>query len=232
MAFVVTVAFLNGALNIINKMVNVRAKQVLGMANGTLINYLEGTVLALALALLAGDRHLAQPGYLGSIPFLYYLGGVFGLVAMVLTIRGMEKVPVAVSAVVILGGQLFDGRRRRTGGPPGAGGALPGGGGGLVEQPPKPAGRPGGGGGNGPLRPVKEGSFSDGESGCGTPFPQQGYPLAFLALREKRGIYPPLFTLFPLLTNHFCVWKKHFSALRACSASQGAKQVLTLHLRP
>ena len=51
MAFVVTVAFLNGALNIINKMVNVRAKQVLGMANGTLINYLEGTVLALALAL-------------------------------------------------------------------------------------------------------------------------------------------------------------------------------------
>ena len=100
MAFVVTVAFLNGALNIINKMVNVRAKQVLGMANGTLINYLEGTVLALALALLAGDRHLAQPGYLGSIPFLYYLGGVFGLVAMVLTIRGMEKVPVAVSAVV------------------------------------------------------------------------------------------------------------------------------------
>ncbi len=80
MAFVVTVAFLNGALNIINKMVNVRAKQVLGMANGTLINYLEGTVLALALALLAGDRHLAQPGYLGSIPFLYYLGGVFGLV--------------------------------------------------------------------------------------------------------------------------------------------------------
>ena len=104
MAFVVTVAFLNGALNIINKMVNVRAKQVLGMANGTLINYLEGTVLALALALLAGDRHLAQPGYLGSIPFLYYLGGVFGLVAMVLTIRGMEKVPVAVSAVVILGG--------------------------------------------------------------------------------------------------------------------------------
>lgn len=109
MAFVVTVAFLNGALNIINKMVNVRAKQVLGMANGTLINYLEGTVLALALALLVGDRHLAQPGYLGSIPFPYYLGGVFGLVAMVLTIRGMEKVPVAVSAVVILGGQLLAG---------------------------------------------------------------------------------------------------------------------------
>lgn len=109
MAFIVTVALLNGALNIINKMVNVRAKQVLGMANGTLINYLEGTVLALLLAFLVGDRHLVAPGYLGSIPFPYYLGGVFGLVAMVLTIRGMERVPVAVSAVVILSGQLLAG---------------------------------------------------------------------------------------------------------------------------
>lgn len=109
MAFVITVAFLNGALNIINKMVNIRAKQALGMANGTLINYLEGTALALALALLMGDRNLADPAYLGAIPLPYYLGGVFGLAAMVLTIRGMEKVPVAVSAVVILCGQLLAG---------------------------------------------------------------------------------------------------------------------------
>ena len=53
--FVILVAFLNGGLNIINKMVNVRAKQVLGMANGTLINYLEGTALAFALSLLLGS---------------------------------------------------------------------------------------------------------------------------------------------------------------------------------
>ena len=46
MALLVTVALLNGALNIVNKMVNVVAKQSLGMANGTLINYLEGTLIA------------------------------------------------------------------------------------------------------------------------------------------------------------------------------------------
>ncbi len=109
MALLVTVALLNGALNIVNKMVNVVAKQSLGMANGTLINYLEGTLIALLLAFFAGDRHLLELSYLGSIPFPYYLGGFFGLIAMVLTIRGMEKVPVAVSAVVILAGQLLAG---------------------------------------------------------------------------------------------------------------------------
>lgn len=109
MPLLVTVALLNGAVNIINKMVNVVAKQSLGMANGTLINYLEGTLIALVLAFGVGDRHLIDPGYLGDISPVYYLGGFFGLVAMVLTIKGMERVPVAVSAVVILAGQLLAG---------------------------------------------------------------------------------------------------------------------------
>ena len=109
MAFLVVVALLNGAVNIINKMVNVRAKQVLGMANGTLINYIEGTLIALVLSLMLGERHLLQLDYLSGIPFLYYLGGLFGLAAMILTIKGMERVPVAVSAVVVLAGQLLAG---------------------------------------------------------------------------------------------------------------------------
>lgn len=107
--FVVLVAFLNGGLNIINKMVNVRAKQVLGMANGTLVNYLEGTLLALLFSMLLGERHLMELSYLAQIPWYYYLGGFFGLAAMILTIRGMERVPVAVSAIVILAGQLLAG---------------------------------------------------------------------------------------------------------------------------
>ena len=109
MPLLITVALLNGAVNIINKMVNVVAKQSLGMANGTLINYLEGTLIALVLAFWVGDRHLVDLGYLTGIPLVYYLGGVFGLVAMVLTIKGMERVPVAVSAVVVLAGQLLAG---------------------------------------------------------------------------------------------------------------------------
>ena len=60
--FVILVAFLNGGLNIINKMVNVRAKQVLGMANGTLINYLEGTALAFALYHVSITSNWGTPG--------------------------------------------------------------------------------------------------------------------------------------------------------------------------
>ena len=93
MALVVTVALLNGMLNIFNKMVNVRAKQALGMANGNLVNYLEGTVIALVLAIALGETHLLDFSYLSGIPFPYYLGGV----------------SVAVSAVVILSGQLLAG---------------------------------------------------------------------------------------------------------------------------
>ena len=62
MPLLITVALLNGAVNIINKMVNVVAKQSLGMANGTLINYLEGTLIALVLAFWVGDRHLVEIG--------------------------------------------------------------------------------------------------------------------------------------------------------------------------
>ena len=109
MTLVITVAFLNGMLNIVNKLVNVRSKQALGMVNGNLVNYLEGTFIALAAVFLLGETHLLDGSYLGAIPPLYYLGGVLGLAAMVLTIRGMEGVPVAVSAVVILSGQLLAG---------------------------------------------------------------------------------------------------------------------------
>lgn len=109
MEFVVIVALLNGMANIVNKLINVRAKQELGMANGTLINYLEATLISLALSLAIGERHLVQLTYLAEIPLVYYLGGFFGLAAMILTIKGMEKVPVAVSAVVILAGQLLAG---------------------------------------------------------------------------------------------------------------------------
>lgn len=107
--FAVLIAFLNGGLNIVNKLVNVRAKEALGMVNGTLVNYLEGTLLALAFSILLGERHLAEPSYLAQIPWFYYLGGFFGLAAMILTIRGMEKASVAVSAIVILAGQLLAG---------------------------------------------------------------------------------------------------------------------------
>ena len=40
-------AVANGFLNTINRMTNVKAKQCLGTTNGTLVNYIEATLLPL-----------------------------------------------------------------------------------------------------------------------------------------------------------------------------------------
>ena len=50
MIFYIT-AVANGFLNTVNKMVNVKAGECLGTANGALINYVEATILSLCLRL-------------------------------------------------------------------------------------------------------------------------------------------------------------------------------------
>lgn len=99
-------AVANGVVNIINKMINLRAKQSLGTANGTLINYLEGTLLSLAVVLLAGNSRLTDLSYLKTVPPVYFFGGLFGLISMVLILIGMSKNQVSFSTVVVLVGQL------------------------------------------------------------------------------------------------------------------------------
>ena len=46
MIFYIT-AVANGFLNTVNKMVNVKAGECLGTANGALINYVEATIISL-----------------------------------------------------------------------------------------------------------------------------------------------------------------------------------------
>lgn len=106
MVLFLILAVANGAVNIINKMVNLRAKQSLGTANGTLINYLEGTLLSLAVVLLAGNFRLTDLSYLKTVPPVYFLGGLFGLISMVLILIGMSKNQISFSTVVVLVGQL------------------------------------------------------------------------------------------------------------------------------
>lgn len=102
----VLLAIFNGMLSVINKMVNVQAKRHLGMLNGTLINYLEGTLLSLLLVILLGKSNELNPTRLSAIPPIYFIGGVAGLLSMIFAIRGMDKTKVILSTVLILIGQL------------------------------------------------------------------------------------------------------------------------------
>ena len=53
-------AFLNGFCNSVNKMMNVKAGQVFGAAKGALINYIEATILSLALVFLTRLLHVSS----------------------------------------------------------------------------------------------------------------------------------------------------------------------------
>lgn len=103
--FYLILSFFHGILNIINKMVNVEAKKSLGMTSGTLINYAEATILSLFFILCSGRLSFMQAQALHTPP-LYYLGGVFGLAAMIFIILGTERCPVVLSTTLILAGQL------------------------------------------------------------------------------------------------------------------------------
>jgi len=106
MLIFIGIAVFNGIINIINKMINLQAKLKLGTANGTLINYLEGTVISLLIMLFMGTSKLTDLSYLRTIPALYFFGGLFGSLSMVLILIGMAKNQISYSTIIVLIGQL------------------------------------------------------------------------------------------------------------------------------
>ena len=100
------VAFFNGFFNSINKMMNVKAGQVFGTANGALINYIEATFLSLALLFLTGKGAELSAENMARAPLWVYLGAVCGLLAMVLLIAGTLRTNVLLSSILTLVGNL------------------------------------------------------------------------------------------------------------------------------
>lgn len=109
MLFFVLLAAVNGFVTIINKMMNLEAKKSLGTINGTLINYLEATLISLVIVLALGNSHLSDLSHWATVPPVNLLGGVFGLIAMVLTVIAMERVHVSYSTIILLAAQLGTG---------------------------------------------------------------------------------------------------------------------------
>lgn len=99
-------SFVNGFMNSVNKMTNVKAGQCFGVAKGSLINYLEATFLSLALVFMTSDPSELAPSHVFSVPAWAYLGAICGLVAMVLIIVGTLHTHVLVSSIVALVGNL------------------------------------------------------------------------------------------------------------------------------
>lgn len=99
-------AVVNGFMNTINRMTNVKAKECLGTTNGTLINYLEATVISFILIYLMGNGAELQLSHVKEVPLVFYMGAICGLVAMILIVVGTPKTGAMFSTVLMLIGQL------------------------------------------------------------------------------------------------------------------------------
>lgn len=98
-------AFFYGVVNVVNKMVNVQSKKHLGIASGTLLNYIEASMITLLIILFSGRSGFVIE-QMPQVPPLYYFGGVFSVFALVLIIIGTEKTQVVLSTTMVLAGQL------------------------------------------------------------------------------------------------------------------------------
>lgn len=101
-----------GGINVYSKAVNFQAAEHLGTASGTLVNYV--TASALSAALLAAEV-LGGQGSSGAAemaarfsaaPVWLYLGGVFGVVAMVMNVLALKGLSLFQSTTFLLLGQL------------------------------------------------------------------------------------------------------------------------------
>lgn len=99
-------SFLNGFLNSINRMTNVKAGQVFGTGNGALINYIEATFLSLALIFLTGNGTELAWGHVANVPLWVYLGSICGLAAQILQIIGTLRTHAMISTILTLVGNL------------------------------------------------------------------------------------------------------------------------------
>lgn len=101
----ILLAFLLGVINVYSKTVNFQATNYLGTANGTLVNYVVASLLS-AVLLFWWEPEYAGGAAFTAAPMWLYLGGVFGVVALVINVISLKKINLFQSTTLLLVGQL------------------------------------------------------------------------------------------------------------------------------
>ena len=108
MAFVLTLAFVNGCATVISKMINYRCTKYLGTNNGSLVNYVVASILSFLLLLVSSNFSLDLYSF-RQAPWWMYLGGAFGIVAFIVSMITLSRLKVMESTILILVGKLTAG---------------------------------------------------------------------------------------------------------------------------
>ncbi|WP_317853698.1 DMT family transporter [Chakrabartyella piscis] len=101
------VAVCSGMLSSMSNMVNTKAGECFGATKGSLINYWGASVASLILIFATGNGSDFTLSYMKTVPPLFYLGSVCGLVALVLLVIGTQKKGSSASTILLLFGQLL-----------------------------------------------------------------------------------------------------------------------------
>lgn len=102
----ILLGLLSGVVIVFSKYISNAAARHLGLLKGTLINYIVGSLFALLLALVFGGGQLALVK-LPQIPWYYYLSGVFGVLAMMISNATLNKLPILHSTSLIITLQML-----------------------------------------------------------------------------------------------------------------------------
>ena len=108
MAFVLTLAFVNGCATVISKMIKYRCTKILGTYNGSLVNYVVATVLSFVLLLCSSRLNIDFYAF-SKAPWWMYLGGAFGIIAFLISMVTLSRLKVMESTILLLIGQLTAG---------------------------------------------------------------------------------------------------------------------------
>ena len=108
MAFVLTLAFVDGCATVISKMINYRCTKILGTYNGSLVNYVVATVLSFVLLLCSSRLNIDFYAF-SKAPWWMYLGGAFGIIAFLISMVTLSRLKVMESTILLLIGQLTAG---------------------------------------------------------------------------------------------------------------------------
>lgn len=98
-------ALLLGCASVTSNMINFRATKALGTWNGTLVNYVVASILAFSLLNLTNRFHVDWNAF-AQAPTYLYLGGVFGVIALVILMVSLNKMKVFQCTTFQLIGQL------------------------------------------------------------------------------------------------------------------------------
>jgi len=99
-------ALMTGFIVVFNLVVNSRLSQKTDIYLGTLSNYFIGALSSIIFVLLFREEIRLLDNAQKPIPFIYYLGGVFGAIVVIIFNIIVHRIPVMYSTILAFIGQL------------------------------------------------------------------------------------------------------------------------------